>query len=87
MIYFILTKSGFEEVKGQLGHPPSPAWLNPGVLTKEEVDDLRRSGSDLTVFSSAIDPHDSEAITAELWIIQEHHPGKSIWVEFAPSPE
>jgi hypothetical protein len=85
MVFFILTRTGFEELTTAIGRTPSPAWLNHDVLSEGEVGDLRRAGMDITVFSSTRDPQDHLTILDDLSTIQEHYPGKHVWVEIAPS--
>jgi len=84
MVYFVLTRAGFDELSSQHNMLPSPLWVNDGVLSPSEISDLRDAGSDITNFVKSIDPHDMPAITDAISTVQEHCPGKRIWVEYAP---
>ena len=84
MVYFILTRSGFEELRSQQNMVPSFLWVNDGVLSATELLDLRNSGIDVTNFARFIDPHDLSAINKAVFTVQEHCPGKRIWVEYVP---
>jgi hypothetical protein len=84
MVYFVLTRSGFEELISLQNRVPSPIWVNDGVLTPTELLDLRNSGVEVTNFVRLIDPEDMSAINEAIYTVQEHCPGKTIWVERAP---
>lgn len=82
MVFFALTRVGYKELVGNLKQSPSPLWVNAEVLTPEELAHLRQTGDDITVFSHAINVHDSSAIESAICTVQEHHAGQSIWVEY-----
>ena len=79
MVFFALTKSGFDELVALIGRAPSPVWVNFGVLSKSEIAKLRESGVDLTDFSSdiAFNPTDLDSALDTIW---QHHPGSTLWV-------
>lgn len=83
MVFFALTRSGYEELVRQSGHAPSPIWVNAGVLSDAELAQLRSSGVEVTNFTRLVDAADSEAIREAVQTIQEHHSGQSVWVEYA----
>ena len=85
MVFFALTRSGFEQLVSVIGRTPSPLWVNAGVLTAEELKELRDTGIDLTNFTSRIGPEDRSAIAGAVDTIALHHPLESIWVQYAPS--
>lgn len=83
MVFFALTRLGYEELVRQSGHPPSPIWVNAGVLSDAELVQLRGAGVEVTNFTRLIDAADSEAILVAVQTIQEHHSGQRVWVEYA----
>ena len=85
MVFYVLTTTGYHDLVAELGRNPSPVWLNEGVLTKDEVDQLRSTGHKVTVFSVRRNPEEFETITKDIWTIQEHHDGESVWVQYPPS--
>ena len=85
MVFYVLTTTGYQDLSAELGRAPSPVWLNEGVLTSDEVARLREAGIQVTVFSEYRNPEDLEAITKDIWTIQEHHDGESVWVQYPPS--
>jgi hypothetical protein len=83
MVFLALTRSGLEQLVGVIGHTPSPLWVNHGVLTAEELKELREQGIDLTNFTNRIALEDQTAVASAVDTIAEHHPDQSIWVEYA----
>lgn len=83
MVYFVLTRSGFDELSTKQNKLPSPLWVNDGVLSPTEISDLRNAGVDVTNFVRKIDPQDVPAINEAIYIVREHHPGETIWIEYA----
>jgi hypothetical protein len=81
MVFFALTRFGYDELVRVLGHTPSPLWINQGVLTLDERAQLRTSGIDLTDFVERIDPNNHAAVRNATNTVREHHPDASIWVE------
>ncbi len=86
MVFFALTTIGFRNLVETMGRVPSPIWLNAGILDRIEIDKLRSSGINLTVFSQARDPFDSSDISQAVATIQMHHDQDTIWVETPPAP-
>ena len=66
MVYFILTRSGYEQLCAS-GVPAGAAlWLSAGVLSAEELLHLRSSGIDVTDFRDRINPMDLDDVGAAL---------------------
>ena len=86
MIFFILTKAAFKEIETMLHSTKSPVWVSGGVLTEEELLNLRSNGMEITSFSYKIDPFDREKVFDAVFVIEEHHPGERIWVEIIAKP-
>ena len=86
MAHFVLTKQGYDQlIAACAGRPPSPLWLNAGVLAPAEVAKVRAQGIDVTVFAQPV-PFDDRALRAAVDTIKEHHPGSSVWIEHVASP-
>jgi hypothetical protein len=85
MVFLILTREGFDELKKLFGRPPSPVWINHDVLSLGEIEAIRRDGIAATNYVRYIDPFTVSAIEGAVRTLQEHHPGERVWVEFAPS--
>ena len=81
MVFFVLSRAGYDELESLVGSSPLPIWVNAGVLSAQEVDALRAKGVDLSCFSDVIDPLSTASICNSIAIISEHHPGQRIWVE------
>jgi hypothetical protein len=51
MAHFALTRQGYDQLMKVLGgSPPSPLWVNAGVLTSSELTALRTQGLEVTEF-------------------------------------
>ena len=82
----MLTREGFEDIKPLLFNNTAALWVNAGVLSDGEASALRLEGVSLTAFSNHI-PAIAEHIADAVATIEEHHPGKRIWVESASATQ
>lgn len=83
MVYLILTRRAFEQLPRTNGLPPSPLWLNAGILSAKEIDELRRHGLDVSSFSRSINIDDLAAIQGASATVRQHHPNDVVWVEYS----
>ena len=81
MVFLILTRRAYEEILALLGRVPSPMWVNGGVLSNDEIGEIRQSGVDLTTFTRPFDRLSAEAINDAAATVREHHPNEIVWVE------
>lgn len=87
MPHFALTRQGYDQlVKVCGGSPPSPLWVNAGVLSSAELSGLRAQGLEVTDFMQVV-PLQGPGLADAIGTIEEHHPGSSIWVEHVAPPE
>ena len=82
MIAFVLTRKGYAELVEFAGRLPDGSWVNAGVLSVEEIAEIRKN-SQLTTFTRYVDVESADEVSAALATIREHYPGESIWVEAA----
>ena len=83
MPHFALTRQGYDQlVKVYGGSPPSPLWVNAGVLSSSELAELRTHGLDVTQFTRLV-PLEGQGLDDAIGTIKEHHPSSSVWVESA----
>lgn len=86
MPYFALTRQGYDQlVQACGGSPPSPLWVNTGVLSSSELSFLRAQGLQVTDFARSV-PLQGSGLVDAISTIAEHHPGSSIWVEHVAQP-
>jgi hypothetical protein len=81
VVFFVISRTGFEDyliVKEKLA---APLWISAGVISQAELELLRNSGADVTDFNYAIDPNENEVIDNAIETIKEHHSGEVIWVQ------
>jgi hypothetical protein len=83
MVMLILTRAGWEDAADCLQQAKA-VWTKHGVLTAAELAAHRVAGTDLTTFTTPVDPSDIAAVAAALTTMAEHHPGERLWLE-APS--
>jgi hypothetical protein len=83
MVFFILTRGGFDELRSSLGRVPSPMWVNKDVLSLDELEALRKDRIEVTNFVRYIDPFNDSAMPDAMSTVQDHHPGRRVRVEFA----
>ena len=83
MVFLVLTRDGYEELVALLGKPPSPLWVNAGVLSTTELSHLREAGYDVTDFVKSIDIQNNSGLETVIDTVQQHHFGHRVWVEYA----
>jgi hypothetical protein len=83
MVFFILTRGGFDELRNSFARVPSSVWINKDVLSMNEIETLRKDRIDVMNFVRYIDPFNESAIADAMSTVQDHHPGERVWVEFA----
>ena len=87
MPHFVLTRQGYDQlIEACGGSPPSPLWVNTGILSSHELAGLRAQGLEVTAFVRAV-PLQGPSLDAAIDTIEEHHPGSSIWVEHVAQPQ
>ena len=83
MVYLVLSRRGYDQLVASGGLPSSPLWVSGGVLSADELSDLRSRGFDITDFHGQIDPANPEEVDEAVDTIRQHHPGQVVWVEYA----
>jgi len=84
MVVFAITREGYLELESIIKTLNYPVWVSAGVLSTNELAELRSLGVNLTDFSYSIEPNDMETILSALADISLHHPGHRIWLECQP---
>lgn len=80
MTFLILSRQGYDDLMAQ-GATPDAVWVNPDVLSDDEIDQLRRRGVELAVLPERVDPHAAAEREAAALRLADDAP---LWVEFAP---
>jgi len=81
MVIFAITREGFFQVEPLVRSGAYILWVGDGVLTQEEIKDLRDREIEVTDFSYSICPESKEEIDDALQTISEHHPNTRVWME------
>jgi len=84
MVIFVATKEGYKELESIIRTGKYPVWVGAGVLSDNELNEIREVGVYLTNFSYPIDLGNSEVIEEALESISLHHPNERVWVECVP---
>ncbi|TLM73400.1 hypothetical protein ACONUD_16995 [Microbulbifer harenosus] len=84
MVIFVATKEGFKELEEIIRTGKYPVWVGAGVLSKEEMAEVREGGVYLTNFLYPIDLNDAEIVSDALESIALHHPEERVWLECIP---
>ena len=85
MVFFAITRTGYNELVAVLGSVPSPLWVNAGVLASEEVTDLESRGISVTSFTVDVTSSFDRYATA-LDTIWQHHQHEKLWAEYFAEP-
>jgi phosphatidate phosphatase APP1 len=80
MTFLVLTASGYNGLIATLGQAPSPLWVNPGVLSEAQINQLRSNGLALAILPRPVDPSSHAEVQQALRQIQETQQGP-IWAE------
>lgn len=81
MVIFILTHDGFLDMQHFIDDKSAAIWVNKNVLNKDELNNYRNAGLEITDFTNWINPKKDEEILKSINIIANHHPNSRIWIE------
>jgi hypothetical protein len=82
MVFFALTRSGYEDFERHLGTDASVTlWVNKDVLSDIELKEVRTAGLPVTDFTRMIDILDGIALDEAVDTIKQHHPNECVWLE------
>lgn len=82
MLFFALSKGGVAEFLNlRQENQDHQLWVSGGVLSHQEIDELRASGISVSVFAHEVHTEDSVAMGHAFDVIREHHPIVVIWSE------
>ena len=80
MVFLILTKQGFNDIKTIAKEINAPIWMGEGVLNGKDLEYYRgEENMDISNFIYYIDSQ--EDILCAISSIEEHHPRQTIWIE------
>lgn len=79
MPFLVLTRAGFDDVARRVDLGKASLFLNPGLLTEEEIARLRESGSAVHVMATAVDPGNAREVRQA--VILTRSDSGSVWVE------
>jgi hypothetical protein len=82
MVFFALTRSGYEDFERHFGtHAGVSLWVNKDVLSDAELVEVREADLLVTGFTRTIDILDNVAVDEAIDTIKQHHPNECVWLE------
>jgi hypothetical protein len=79
VVFLATTRRGYESFTTL--NADADLWISGGVLTAEELTQLRARGLKITDFTHEISSNEPDEVADAVSTIREHHPGEPIWVE------
>lgn len=79
MVFLTLTRSGLQQVLLRL-LPDDSVWCACDAISREEL--ISSPPGQITRLDYPL--ADPESIQRALWVIEDHHPGESVWIESGP---
>jgi hypothetical protein len=79
VVFLATTRRGYESFTTL--NADADLWIAGGILTAEELKQLRARGFKIADFTHQISSNEPDEIADAVSSIREHHPGESIWVE------
>lgn len=84
MPFLILTRSGFDDVKPRAGFPGTSLYVNPALLSPEEIAQLQDSGAEVRILPSLVDPHSAAELQQAIHFVEQYESGP-VWIEYGSS--
>jgi hypothetical protein len=81
MVFFTLTRKGYDELVAALGSAPKLLWATQDVFTPAEIKQLHESGVKISNFTYTVDPTNAGQKSEVIDMIKLHHPGHGLWIE------
>lgn len=82
MIYLIFTQQGFEQAKTDIVHNKAQLWLNPGILSAEQLNDLDAQSIPYSFLNTLTDVNREDEVIKALNYVEQYTKDKHILVEF-----
>lgn len=82
MLFLVLSKAGFEELKTAADPQHDHIWLNKDVLCARDIQMLNEQGWHLHVFSEAIHTSNEHSILKAIKYLEKKFPTEEIEVEY-----
>lgn len=80
-VYFALTKEAMYEAITIVRQNGGALWIPAEMVSMEEYSEIGASGIRISRFIHHIERKDKIAVEAAIHVIQEHHPGETIWCQ------
>ncbi|MFT7880100.1 MAG: hypothetical protein ABXS91_06845 [Sulfurimonas sp.] len=81
MIILVLTQKGFHEVMKLKESANLKIWVNPRILSKEEITDYQNRGIEIADCAYDIDVNSEDQVNSALKMLSQNHPNEVVFVE------
>ncbi len=81
MVYLILTRKGYSDLKSEFTDLNKSFWVPAKILSKSEAENYWDMNINLTVMDKEINSENAIEIEEAMHDITEHHPGETVWLE------
>ncbi len=85
MPFLILTRAGFEDLKPLAGFHGASLYVNPTLLSPQEISQLQDAGAEVCILPATVDPHSDRGVQQAIRFAEEHG-GNPVWAEHASRP-
>jgi len=83
MVYLALEPEAAREAIALVRKSECSVWVGSDALTGEEFQRLVAEGVKVTRFSYPLSGASPETVESAISVIEEHHPGETVWVQHA----
>lgn len=77
--FLVLTRTGFDDIARRVDLGKATLYLNPGLLTEDDIARLRESGTGVQVMATPVDPGNAREVQQALLLTRNER--GSVWVE------
>ena len=81
MVFYARSARSLRQLLQSLDPSKCAVWIDHDLIGVRELQQLRASGWNITVWTSANNPGGDPPQLDAQWTIQMHHPDSSVWIE------
>jgi len=82
MMYLVLTAEGLESIRGEFSAHGDKVWINPDIVSDDDLDALRAGEIGVEVLDPALDPGRQKELLVVIESIERRFPDDELMVEF-----
>jgi hypothetical protein len=70
VVFFVISRKGFEDYLTVKDKLTAPLWISAGIISQAELESLRENGADVTDFNYVIGVNENEVIEGAIETIR-----------------